>query len=270
VSETAHHKLQTFVNSSGFPLQIGLSQLLAVTYHQNRKWCIQAAEHPWENPISKSSGFVDLMIQNQYKTEAFVVECKRVQNAEWTFLCPSPNPNQRSQVNCWLTEINGNKTVGFDWVDLNSAPSSFQSEFCVVPGQDTKSKPMLERTAADLIEATEAIASEEYELHKNNQSLFKVYFPLIVTTAKLNICKFDPNKINIKNGEIVDAEFERVPFLRFRKSLTARNGQNKNYQCLTEASKAKERTTFIVNSEHLIDFLSDWELGDLPRNIKFR
>ena len=262
---TPDHKLQKLVNSSGFPLQIGLKQKIETTFNYS-KWKVSASEHPWKNIHSGENGFIDLVLINQHETETLVVECKRVKDAEWIFLCPHPslNPPMRRHAKAWVNYTPNNETKSFNWLDLNPEPVTPQSEFCTVHGQDAKSKPMLERVAAELVEATEALATEEYYLKKNEYHYLNVFYSIIVTTAELKICKFDPNKVSIKNGEIDNCEFESVPYLRFRKSLTARLNDNPCYNSIAEASKSMERTVFVINSEHFIDFLSEWESSNLP------
>jgi len=85
---------------------------------------------------------------------------------------------------------------------------------------------MLERIAAELVEATKALATEEYYLKKDEKFYLNVFYPIIVTTAELKICKFDPNNVSTKDGEIDNCEFENVLFLRLRKSLAARVNEN--------------------------------------------
>src|SRR5208283_4505479 len=103
-------------------------------------------------------------------------------------------------------------------MDITLDPTTPESQFCVVPGQDRKSRPMLERVASELIEATEALAYEDLNLNTKH-TFVRIYVNVIITTAELHVCSVDPSTISIETGMIEDAKFKVVPFLRFRKSL---------------------------------------------------
>ena len=62
--------------------------------------------------------------------------------------------------------------------------------FCVVPGQDKKSRPMLERIAAELIEATESLAYEDLHLFNNKNDFVRtrrIYSHLAMRNIFLNM-----------------------------------------------------------------------------------
>ena len=255
-------KLNKIVNSSGFPLQIGLQNKVNKTF-ESHGWKVFTNEHPWQNIETGNSGFIDLTLIDQCNVQVSVIECKRVQDSDWLFLIPSSNPSNRRHAKYWRTQIENNKTIYFDWRDSAVDPSSPESEFCVVLGHDRKSKPMLERIASELIDATESMASEEYQLHINKKlDLFRIYYPVIVTTAKLQVCKFNPEDISIDNGKIDKVNFETVPFVRFRKSLVIRNASTTVFNNLKDVVRAKERTIFVVNASHVLKFLETLEIVD--------
>ncbi|QVW34231.1 hypothetical protein KIP69_11565 [Geobacter sulfurreducens] len=266
MSEHPDEKLKKLVNSSGFPLQIAISHHIYATW-QTVGWKVILNEHPWQHPESGDSGFIDLVVEDYHKTQVMVVECKRVRDTEWIFLIPKENPNPRAHVNTWFTYTKNGATKQFSWVNLTSDPSSYESEFCIVHGQDPKAKPMLERTAAELIDSTEALAFEELSIKKDESEFLRIYTNVIVTTADLKICKFNPEDISLSNGEISTTKFESVPWIRFRKSLTPRPAKLKGATTVTEVAKANERTVFVVNSENFLTFLKEWELGKIPISL---
>jgi hypothetical protein len=102
--------------------------------------------------------------------------------------------------------INEDRFQTFDWIDITPNPKCPECEFCVVPGQDNKSAPMLERTASSLISSTEAFVHEESSLFPKVFDK-RFYFNVIVTTAKLNVCTFDPASISLRDGTLYEAEF---------------------------------------------------------------
>jgi hypothetical protein len=262
-------KLQNFVNSSGFPLQIGIQNQVEKSFDVHG-WTILSREQPWYNKETGNNGFVDLVLSNKEDTQRIIVECKRVRDTKWIFLNPSAEYTERRHATFWLTSIdNNNNTKFFNWTDAAIDPPSSESEFCVVPGQDNRSKPLLERTAAEQVEATEAIAYEESQLHKHDASHFLgFYFPVIVTTAELQICSFNPNDVCIKKGEVEKCKFKIVPFVRFRKSLTTRQQSYAGKKNLKDIIRAKERTVFIVSASQFIEFIQKLEIPESPSLYK--
>jgi hypothetical protein len=96
----------------------------------------------------------------------------------------------------------------------------------------------------------------------------KIYMPIIVTNATLTVCSFAPNNINISTGDLSleDAEFESVPYIRFQKGLETnilgsklQLGMSQGLE-LKDINAEKERTVFVVNSEHLRDFFENCDL----------
>ncbi len=123
---------------------------------------------------------------------------------------------------------------------------------------------MLERVAAELVEATEALAKEEYHLFKDKPDYIRIYLNVIVTTAELKLCAFRPESVSIDNGLISHTQFKTVPYLRFRKSLSTKLVEDLNLSELTHynLTQAKENTVFVVNSSHIMDFLNKFEIDD--------
>ena len=239
-------KLLDIVNKSGFPLQIGVRHLIDESVGG---WHTLAEEHPWNHPEWSNAGFIDLIVTDSNNVQRLVIECKRVQNTSWIFLV-EPKNKSRSYARFWATK-KGLSRNGYN--DGHLEPSSPQSEFCVVPGQDSKSKPMLERIAAKLVLATEALAAEESQMKSIKNS--KLYFPVIVTTAELKICVLDPNNITVNSGMLEKATFETVPFVRFRKCLMSWPIYAGSIE---ETSERMERTVLVMNASHIPELLSEW------------
>lgn len=250
-------KLLDAVNRSGFPLQIGLEDL--VKTHLKDKWNVIYSEHAWKNLLDSSSGFIDLILEDQYQTSVLVIEAKKVVDTSWIFLVSQDAQLKRRQVKSWVTAVSRNY---FDYADLAANPSTVESKFCVVDGQDPKSRPMLERLASEAVSSTEGFSAEEKSLLKDRQ--VRMYFSVIVTTAALKVCKTNPNSIAIDTGRLKETEFFDVPYLRFRKQLNYNISVSSSYEHLRteEIARQKENTVFVVNSNHLIDFLHEFEVDD--------
>ena len=249
-------KLKNFVNSSGFPLQIGLEHHINKSSNQDG-WKVLYKEYPWKNTETNESGFIDLVLTNRYETSVMVVECKRVQNSNWIFLMPSERQLSRRHARAWVSRCNQGDAIYFDWTDINADYPSPESSFCIVPGQSNRNRPMLERLSAEVTESTEAFAKEDFHILNSKVDSFRVYFNVIVTTAELNLCSFNPENISIENGLIEKTSFTTVPFLRFRKSLSTKSIEELNLSEINpyNLSKAKENTIFVVSQlKSLIGF----------------
>jgi hypothetical protein len=270
-------RIKKIVNSSGFPLQIGVADFVRQTeqYHRCK---VRYIEHSWHDPLSGDSGFIDLVIEGDTYCYSFVVECKRVLESSWNFLIPKGSPSTRRHAKLWVTALErrtpppqGVKTYSqryFGWADLTLEPATPESAFCVVPGHDEKSRPMLERVASELVLATESFARED-EIRQAIPGAFEVrtYASVLVTTAKLMLATFDASAVSLEDGKIDDLEVTEVPFLRFRKQLSvARSDAEKAaYRAnLDRIGYTKERTVFVVQAQSLSDFLVAFSVDDKP------
>lgn len=217
-------RLTQAVNQSGFPLQIAAAHLVRATSKEH-KWSVLYSEHAWKNEnkdvddgSKDESGFIDLVLERTTHDLVLIVECKRVLEAEWVFLISKDELKERRIVKSWTT-IYTKSLEPYEyaeWRDRAIDPRSYQSGYCVVHGQDPKSVPMLERIGALLVESTEGFAAEELSLNKAKNRV-RIYFNVVLTTAKLIVCELDPEKISISDGKIKDPKYFEVPYIRFRK-----------------------------------------------------
>jgi hypothetical protein len=258
-------QLSELVNRSGFPLQIGIANLVHRTTNEHG-WREIYREHSWKNPEGGTAGFLDLALENRHTTSVLVIECKRVLDASWVFLQPGDRIVRRSGAKAWVTS-HPHTLKWFDWFDLRLDPVSAEAEYCVVPGQDANSRPLLERVGAEVVSATEALAQEEKWAQAQKVDSLRMYFSLVLTTARLQVCVFDPEKITLNDGKISDPQFEEVPYVRFRKQLSTRAPDVDDATRLPRGlathealARAKEHTVFVVNSEKLLSFLSEFSV----------
>ncbi|MBT4525564.1 MAG: hypothetical protein HOC24_03320 [Deltaproteobacteria bacterium] len=204
-------KLKDLVNGSGFPLQIGLENYVNKT-HLDHKWRVLSKEHAWKNEATGSSGFIDLILQDSEEIMVMIVECKRVKDTSWVFLVPDNMPPKRNKTKVWFTEIENKKVTKSYWEVARVIPESFESEFCVVMGQN-KEKPLLERLTGDLVESVEGFAIQDTEVLNKNQYIGCYYLSVLVTTADLKKCCFNPDEISLDDGKIENMAFETVPYM---------------------------------------------------------
>ena len=254
-------KLTEAVNRSGFPLQIGLEHL--VKKHVKGRWKVNYSEHSWKNPFDLNSGFIDLILEDLYRTSVLVVEAKKVVDTSWVFLISNDAQMTQNHVKAWITYNSSNY---FEYADITSNPKTTESKFCVVDGQDSKSRPMLERLASEAVSSTEGFAAEEKDLLRSHD--LRMYFSVIVTTANLKVCITEPSNISIATGQLEKAEMQDVPYLRFRKQLNQNIFSKMEYSNVIyeEVARQKENTVFIVNSNYFMKFLDEFNVDSQSLN----
>jgi hypothetical protein len=133
---------------------------------------------------------------------------------------------------------------------------------------------LLERLAGQLLEATEGIADEQFSLdlaHRTNHRQRKawVYVPVIVTTAQLTVCDFNPAEVSIADGLLPEkAAFGAVSVVRFTKNLSF-DIDASQHDTLTTANVAKDRTVLVINAASFGVFLQqfDWS-GGMPEALR--
>ena len=113
--------------------------------------------------------------------------------------------------------------------------------------------------AAELVSSTEGLALEDRLLYSKGFEVIRIFYNVIVTTALLKVCHIDPSSISLKDGTLADADFEDVPYIRFRKQLNPVYEIPENNFSESDLVRAKENTVFVVNSQHLVKFLSEFE-----------
>lgn len=262
-SSGSHDKEQLleWVNQSGFPFQTALEALILETSTRWR-WTVTHVEEAWKNGSHERDGFIDLIIENQPRTVALIIEAKRTLDTSWIFLVPDDRQMSRRHLKAWLTW--SGKSPHFGWYDVTLEPRTPESQFCVVRGQDERALSMLERIGSDLISATEAYAWEDRPNVEPRTSDMRLYCSVIVTTATLRVCQYDPRDILLDVGKIPDADFAEVPVVRFRKQLFTRATTSKVPAAVTPSveSSSKEHAVFVVNATHFIDFLEALDIDE--------
>lgn len=76
----------------------------------------------------------------------------------------------------------------------------------------------------------------------------------------------DSNDIDLATGKLPDGKFqyESVPLVRFRKSLSTAKPGRTPAESLAEAAAMNERTVFVINAVGLSGILAKWQLNYDP------
>lgn len=252
--------LSKLVNQSGFPLQFAIDRLI-----QDRSddlgWKVVYREHAWKNPDGQS-GFADLVLEDRFGTSVLVVECKRVIEADWIFLEESSVKPLSRLTRLWATNTRNHGREHSGYYDARALPESRESMYCVVAGQDPKSRPMLERVAAETAAAMEAIAIEEHPVITKRGYGLRMYVPVIVTTARLVSSRFDPTHVALNNGEASAVAHEVLPWIRFRKQFSSEYAVEPREPewDFSELAAAKEKLVYVVNVNSFAEFLEKWSV----------
>jgi len=251
-------------NDSGFPLQIAVQREIEHT-RSSQQWNVRFVEHSWSNPLDVRSGFIDLVVSNQARVLHLVIECKRVRDTNWLFLESSGRADPVKRAKCWVSSFQGDEWVRVGWYDVDVTPRSPEALFCAVRGQKTgDGVTLLEKTAAEVVSATEALATEIRNYRHDFPSNFQMFFNVIVTTADLMVARFEPTKMSITDGTLESLQCERVPFVRLRKQLSTRRrvfGVD-DFKSGTDLANEKENTVFVVRADALTQFLDLFNVSD--------
>jgi len=271
MGRTREDQLLSVVNASGFPFQIRVTHLVEATAAR-KKWTVLVREHPWADERSGESGFLDVVLGRDRDSLRLVIECKRAKDSQWVFIRRDTAPKSVELVRCFVTSNSREEKVGA-WGDCIFAPASVESSFCAVRGDGSSRTPLLERLSAEVCSATEAFGRQELGIEASTSlPLNTLYVPVIVTNVALFECQVKPEAIDIESGSVNldDVSFRPIPFIRFRKPLTARHdlSGSGNIQTVNESA---ERTVVILGARDLSKSLEDLRLIDvLPDSPRSR
>ncbi len=274
---TTHEDTLKQINRSGFPFQLKVEHDIRAT-EGTHHWSVATREHAWDT--DGKSGFIDLVLKHkQVSTFRLVIECKRVKaddarQLQWLFLVEQAKSDFVGTASSFEVEADIGARI---WDDVLVSPASLESQFCVLQGDDPRRSSLLEAIARDLLEAMEGLAQQEINVEqsiRNNEEVEPglhvqlFLFPVIVTNAKIVVCRFDPSRVTLEKGmlEENDADIFEVPMIRFRKSLATEFPEGLFYG-LDAANKKRERTVLVVNAGHLTDILKDWQMDRMPQRM---
>lgn len=255
----SENNLIKLANAAGYFFQERLREEVWQTRTEHR-WRVAAEEHRWCSG-NGSEGFIDLVLEKG--NFRMVIEAKRTKDATWVFLAPNLTHRSHTRARClWTRRVDGEPNQS-SWRDFHVSPTSAEAKFCVIRGTGDRDQPMLERLGGILLHSTESLAEEELRL--GGPSLYggdcrSYYFPIIVTNSQMYVCFYDPEKIDLKSGELPEGDFEPVHFIRFRKGLSTSLSVPGEVRNLEESNRAKERTIFVVNADKIGEVLSAWDM----------
>lgn len=174
------------------------------------------------------------------------------------FLTPAPegkeaNTHKRARI-LWTHKLGGSKNLA-DYTEAIVAPFTPESAFCIAE-QRKADERLLERTAGALLRSVESLAEQHLDRPPDRQrGELWLYLPLIVTTAQLFTCTFDPREVDLASGALRGGSFKPADAVRFRKTLPSRIAAYEVGRNAREDNALAERSVFIVSSSHLTEFM---------------
>jgi hypothetical protein len=242
---------QDLVNRAGYALQLAIEHEIRAECDPMKKWDILATEMPY------GEGFLDIVAGKS--SVVAMIECKRSLDSEWIFLVAKGTSGNEALCRLeWRDEKAQLRCSSF-----NFAVGSHVSGFCVVDKGKNRAD-LLESVCQDLLNAIYSVARQPLLL----QSGGAVYLPIVVTTAPLVICEFDPAEVPLKDATLPpSAQFSEVNFLRYQKSLAFGDAFRVPAPMrLPEIARHLLRTVLICHASHLRELLGllAWHLNPKP------
>jgi hypothetical protein len=182
-----------------------------------------------------------------------------------------PGRDARINVRARVMTRRSNGAHGIDqWIDVPFLPGSPEANYCVIRKNNQRSQELLEKVAAEVVRAVDALAAQEsaanFRVTRASvagpaEALKRVYVPMIVTTAKLYICDADYEKVDLQTGEVPGPTAIEVPAVRFMKSLVSLDPRLSSANTAEEFAQQSERSVVVVQAAHFADFLNGWDLS---------
>ncbi len=262
MNEDHEKKLRSIVNASGYLFQLRVADEVSKST-KTHGWYVASFEHPWRDKESGREGFIDIVLKRQNNPMLrVVIECKRPLDGIWVFLVDEHRGERITECRCLSTYHMPPEEPRANWNNLRVDPGSSEAVFCAVRGKGEGDKPMLERICGQLLDAVDCLAVQEFELDKWSVPTHprRFYFPAIVTSAQIVVCRFDTSKVSLENGKMPEGKFQDVPFVRFTKSLATELNPEAPVQSLEQVAKELKRTVLVIQASALSKVLSDWHL----------
>lgn len=247
------------LNAAGFAFQLAVEDIV-IRSADRHQWKITSREHGWRDE-DDNPRFIDLVLTKG--STHLVIECKRHREAHWVFLVPDPPERRQAEPRRHFRArylknrdtSDGPRAVS-DLSDFQLDPRSWESSFCAVQGGSDRDQQMLDRICAELTRSADALLSQQLKVHGRGDlrnlilrdNAVWIAVPVIVTTASLSVCRFDPAAVSASSGELQakDARFEQIQAIRYRKSFDA--PQSTQGSELDELEPRAQRTLCIVGA----------------------
>jgi hypothetical protein len=98
---------------------------------------------------------------------------------------------------------------------------------------------------------------EDLEYQVGSPDTARIYLAVIVTTAALKVCDYDPSEVALEEGTLKSAKMSDAGSVRFRKQLSSipPKARALQYPDAWAFARAKESTVFVVSADQFGKFL---------------
>ena len=148
-------------------------------------------EHSWRAAEEGLSGFIDLVLLDSSQGTVLVLECKRVLSADWIFLVPNVETKDTRRTKFGMNRV---KNMFYSMRDLQATPTTYESEFCTVTGDQKDRGPCWSALRDFLFAATDAFAAEDRQALVTGGQEFRLYASVICNDSNLKVCQFSPRR----------------------------------------------------------------------------
>lgn len=250
------------VNRSGFPFQIAVEDEINLMRNMREPWLTVGTEVPWQE------GFIDIVVRRH---EAIaILECKRVEPHDWIFLVPqSAEKTIRVSWNFFDARTVEPGKPGLYLGEFTMASHSYEASLCALNKNKT-SNLTLEKLCQELMRASQGIA--DFPALKRETEI-EILIPILVTTARLLVCRYNARQVDPLDGIIHkgSAEFEEVPYIRFRKAFELLMEAKPDTQMsLRQLAAQHQQTVFVCNGAHIKRLLLDLQKKITLRDGRYR
>jgi len=231
------------VNKGGYPFQLAVEDRIRHLPPPNN-WQFVSHEIPHEN------GYLDIIAHRG--AIVAMIECKRFLKQDWIFLVPQGASDNEVRLRVNVSHNGPDEHYGLE--DVSMPLGSFEASFCEIHGD--RGNLTIERLAGDLTRAVVSIASTP---GRAALSAIEVFLPILVTTARLPVCLYDPSQLDVADGNVnPDATFREVNMIRFRKTLSGlRNRRPAESLLIRDMIQAEEETVLVCNGSHIARMMAD-------------
>lgn len=261
-------------------------------------WNVVSTNYPVEfpphnGPLIGEQSSLDIYAQLAKETVLLTVliECKKnnPEFIDWVFFShPSKNHPKHftgsliehqpieSEGDKWQTTSMLSSMISIDWVTTSDAWETRGNYLKYKKDKDKTrtSNAAITNAAHQIALATKFVINEEIVNSKALSGNYKmpyihqIFIPIIVTTAKLWVCKFNPKDINPKTGEMsfTKASLEEQPYLLYEYPLPVHFHSTPldkvNVLKTGNRNFGTRMDILVVNSSHFPEFLSRLEGGN--------
>ncbi len=240
-----------------YPLKFSVKEIIKISQQKGGDGTLDIViddDYP-ENQDNKNEYLI--VKKNPYIDPRLIIKCNRF-IGDWKFYLPNTNKNQIGKGKCIYVEKQPEIKEQLEkliWIEPSIGPLSLVSEHCVMKSEGKNDFHSLEEILKELLGFLEDIAKKDMSIPYSNPFWKRIYIPIIVTTANLQSCIFDPN--TIKKGSIDNCKINKIELIRIRMNLSTNIEDNelKINEDIKSVYQKNQFTVLILQEDHMMQSL---------------